>query len=131
MKKMNFEEFRNEMIRFNKENAFAVKGTQKKLIGKIVFKASNWPDNMPYMNSNGGNEMTREQIEDMAQQLLNISFDVYEWDETFLNEAVKEVANQIEALKIIKEARGIFDTTMDLFDLLEEAYKANYFETEL
>lgn len=75
--------------------------------------------------------MTREQIEDMAQQLLNISFDVYEWDETFLNEAVKEVADQIEALKRIKEAKGMFDTTMDLFDLLEEAYKANYFETEL
>ncbi len=44
MKKMNFEEFRNEMIRFNEEKAFTTKGTQKKLIGKIVFKASNWPD---------------------------------------------------------------------------------------
>lgn len=75
--------------------------------------------------------MTREQIEDMAQQLLNISFDVYEWDETFLNAAIKEVADQIETLKTIKETRSLYDTTMDLFDLLEEAYKANYFETEL
>lgn len=75
--------------------------------------------------------MTREQIEDMAQQLLNISFDIYEWDETFLNEAVKEVADQIEVLKTIKETRSLYDTTMNLFDLLEEAYKANYFETEL
>lgn len=79
---------------------------------------------------NGGNEMTREQIEDMAQQLLNISFDIYEWDEAFLNEAVNEVANQIEALKRIKEARGMFNMTMDLFDLLEEAYNTNHFESE-
>lgn len=75
--------------------------------------------------------MTREQIKDMAQQLLNISFDIYEWDEAFLNAAVKEVANQIEALKTIKETRSPYDITMDLFDLLEEAYKTNHFESEL
>ena len=44
MKKMSFEEFRNEMIRFNEEDAFSVKGKQRKLVGKIVFKASNWPN---------------------------------------------------------------------------------------
>ncbi len=75
--------------------------------------------------------MNREQLEDMAQQLLNISFDVYEWDEEFLEESVKEVADQIEALENIKKSRGIFDTTMDLFDLLSEAYKTNHFETEM
>lgn len=75
--------------------------------------------------------MNREQLEDMAQQLLNISFDVYEWDEGFLEKSVKEVADQIEALENIKKSRGIFDITMDLFDLLSEAYKTNHFETEL
>lgn len=76
--------------------------------------------------------MAREQIEDMAQQLLNISFDVYEWDETFLNEAVKEVADQIQTMaKRCENEKLMFGTTIHLFDLLEEAYKANYFETEL
>lgn len=75
--------------------------------------------------------MNREQLEDMAQQLLNISFDVYEWDEEFLEESVKEVADQIEALENIKKSRRIYDTTMDLFDLLSEAYKTNHFETEM
>ena len=73
----------------------------------------------------GSDYMTREQIEDMAQQLLNISFDIYEY------KAIKEVADQIEVLKRIKETKSVFDTRIDLFDLLEEAYKTNYFESEL
>ena len=68
--------------------------------------------------------MTREQIEDMAQELLNISFNVYEY------KAIKEVADQIEVLKGIKETKDVFDNRIDLFDLLEEAYKTNHFKLE-
>lgn len=41
MKKITFDEFKNEMVKFNSQKD---KSNSERLIGKIVFKASNWPD---------------------------------------------------------------------------------------
>lgn len=40
---MSYDDFRNTMIAFNAEHGYTSKGNPKKLKGKIVFKASNWP----------------------------------------------------------------------------------------
>ena len=72
--------------------------------------------------------MNRDQIEDMAYQLLNISADTDEWGEDFLKDQIKAVSDQIEALKMIKERKSIFDLNFDLFDLLREAYETSHFE---
>lgn len=75
--------------------------------------------------------MRREQIDDMAFELLNISFNTDEWEESFLNEAIKEVADQIEAMaKRCVNEMVMFGTTYNLFDLLSEAYDRGCFECD-
>ena len=69
-------------------------------------------------------------LEDLAFQLLNISFYTDEWDEDTLNNALSDVMDQLLHLKNIKENRTIYDTTFDLLDLLKEAYDRGHFEGE-
>ena len=69
--------------------------------------------------------MDKENIKELAFQLLSVSFDTDEWDEDFLEKSITEVAEQLEALKQIKESRSMFDTSMDLWDLISEVYACN------
>ena len=69
--------------------------------------------------------MDKDDIRELAFQLLNVSFDTDEWDEEALENSVTEVAEQLEGLIRIKEARTAFDTTIDLWDLITEVYACN------
>ena len=67
----------------------------------------------------------QELYQDMAFQLLDITFDTAEWDDNTLTETIEDVAKQIEELKPF---RSVFDSRTYLYDLLIEAYKTNHFE---
>lgn len=69
--------------------------------------------------------MYEKNIRELAFQLLSVSFDTDEWDEAFLENSITEVKEQLESLKRIKESRSMFDTTIDLWDLLTEVYACN------
>lgn len=69
--------------------------------------------------------MDKEEIRELAFQLLSVSFDTEEWSEEVLENSVTEVADQLECLKCIKETRTTFDTTIDLWDLITEVYACN------
>ena len=74
--------------------------------------------------------MSRSEIEEMATQLLNISYDISEWPADFLAVQTENITNQIERVKEMSGEK-FFNTNINLFELLANAYEEGRFEGNL
>lgn len=72
----------------------------------------------------GGLIEVEHEIIDMVAELLNISYDIYEWDDIFFESTVCDVVREVMVLKNASDS-------INLFELLLEAYKCGYFESTI